>query len=105
MLAGTVEHALILTRIHRPAEIYLVRGTEVGDPPTTAASEVDTAANLVAIGLVLLFVAAIVWAVTGGPNVDMLPFVVGLPLDLGLLIAAAGLVCLAGGVVMLLRAD
>ena len=59
-----------------------------------------TPANLVAIGLVLVFVSAIGWAITGGPSISLLPFgwrpqPTDLILPLGF---AAGLICIVGGI-------
>jgi exonuclease I len=60
--------------------------------------------NLVAIGLVLVFVSAIGWAITGGPCICVLPFgwhpqPTDLVLPLGL---AAGLICIIGGIARIL---
>ena len=57
-------------------------------------------ANLIAIGLLLIFVSAVAWAITGGPSVNWLPFgwqpqPTDLILPLGI---AAGIVCIAGGI-------
>ena len=130
MLAGAVEHALILTCPHGGMEIGPVkscglcayrgeepgfgehmgavhRWSEVGAPSVTVVPKGEAAGKLVAIGLVLLFVSAVGWSVLGGPRMDVLPF--GWrpqPTDLlGLLLPAAGLVCLASGVAMLFRTD
>jgi hypothetical protein len=61
--------------------------------------------TLFAVGLVLLFLSAVGWAITGGPKVSVMPFSSYVQLDLVLPVFALGAICLTSAIVGILRGD
>jgi hypothetical protein len=58
-----------------------------------------------AVGLVLLFLSAVGWAITGGPKVSVMPFSSYVQLDLVLPVFALGVICVTSAIVGILRGD
>lgn len=61
--------------------------------------------DLFAVGLVLLFISAVGWAITGGPKISLMPFSSYMQLDLVSPVFALGVICVAGAIVGMMRGD
>jgi hypothetical protein len=61
--------------------------------------------DLFAIGLVLLFISAVGWAITGGPQISVMPFMSYIQPDLVMPVFALGVICVAGAIVGMMRGD